>query len=69
MAQQTQTTPTRNHALRQARRHGANSRAAAAAHPVEPETCHAVCGFSLFTHPTATRTARAAFRFDTGHSF
>jgi hypothetical protein len=34
----------------------------------QPGSAHAVRGFSLFINPNATRTARAAFRFDTGHS-
>jgi hypothetical protein len=62
------TTLTRAQARSPARRSRANSRAATAAHPAKPEARHAVCGFSLFINPNATRIARAAFRFDTGHS-
>jgi hypothetical protein len=58
-------TQTRQHPRRQARH---SSKAAVAAHPAMPESRHAASGFSPFTYPNATRTARAAFRFDTGHS-
>jgi predicted metal-dependent phosphoesterase TrpH len=59
-------TQTRQQAQRQARH---SSKAAIAAHPAEPESRYAGSGFSPFTYPNATRIARAAFRFDTGHSF
>jgi hypothetical protein len=64
VAQRANTAPTRTQAKRQARR----SRAATAAQPVTPETRRAVSGCSPFTNPNATRTARAALHFDTGHS-
>jgi hypothetical protein len=34
-----------------------------------PEARRTVGGFSTFTNPNATRVVRAAFHFDTGHSF
>jgi hypothetical protein len=68
MTQQAHTTPTRTQAQRPARSDGAANRAATAAPPATPEARHAVRDFSLFINPNATRIARAAFRFDTGHS-
>jgi hypothetical protein len=66
VAQQTVITPTRTRRpiRKQARPKSGRHRGASG----QPEARHAVRGFSLFINPNATRIARAAFRFDTGHS-
>ncbi|KAA1008950.1 hypothetical protein FVF58_21960 [Paraburkholderia panacisoli] len=43
------------------------TRAATATLPAMPQARRTVGGFSTFTNPNATRIARAAFHFDTGH--
>jgi hypothetical protein len=54
----------RRHARK--RKHAA-ARAATATLPATPHARRTVGGFSTFTNPNATRIARAAFHFDTGH--